>query len=154
MWFLCPFPFVLRRPMIRLKNWQYENNNNNNSNIAFFFQHIIAIGEKESMSFNFHFFYLSSKSVNVYYHLVCTYYWKGEEIHTNPNLSVMRITIETLRVFFVCVWTNVKSASSPFGQSFSHAKSQQRSDICPNTRCTRSTKAWPEGCYMEQFSME
>ena len=33
-----------------------------------------------------------------------------------------------LETFVFCVWTNVKSASSPFAQLFSHAKAQQRSD--------------------------
>ena len=39
--------------------------------------------------------------------------------------EVLASILETLRF---CVLTNVKSASSPFAQSFSYAKAQQRSD--------------------------
>ena len=40
--------------------------------------------------------------------------------------SRMRFDISDFAFF--CVWTYVKSASSPFAQSFSHAKAQQWSD--------------------------
>ena len=43
--------------------------------------------------------------------------------------SVISGSIRDLAFFWL--WMNVKSASSPFAQSFSHAKPQQRSDILP-----------------------
>ena len=52
---------------------------------------------------------------------------------------------------FFCVWTNVKSASTPFEQSFSHAKAQQRSDNLPQHDEALGS---PEGgLYMFFFSM-
>ena len=55
-------------------------------------------------------------------------------------------TLETLRF---CVWTNVKSATSKFEQSFSHAKAQQRSDNLPRHDDALGS---PEGVYVV-FSM-
>ena len=47
-------------------------------------------------------------------------------ISGNKGPEVKFVILVTLRFF--CVWTYVKSASSPFAQSFSHAKAQQWSD--------------------------
>ena len=54
-----------------------------------------------------------------------------KSLFTFANACLLQACMYTLiiRDFeFFCVWTNVKSASSPFAKSFSHVKAQQRSD--------------------------
>ena len=73
-----------------------------------------------------------SRNCPIYYSIFYNIWEKIDQLELiYPTHFEVQCQSRVNRDFVFRVWTNVTSASSPFAQSFSHAKAQQRSDNLP-----------------------
>ena len=115
--------------------------------------------------FSFFFFWAADVSISVSHNFVQCEIWNliyGSTIynteHRVEGVCGTKCFISLLyKVFYwrlciFCVWTNVKSASSPFAQSPSHAKAQQQSDNLPQQEMHKVHQSMTRGWLYRFFN--